>query len=74
MKQFHKTLYSAKRRLIPPKGLPIPRLELSAYLLLFKQMKAVFDAISTQIIWVEDRVEKIRSNVPVDCGRYIRTD
>ena len=25
-------------------------------------------------IWVENRVEKIRSNEPVDSWRYIRTD
>ena len=24
--------------------------------------------------WVENRVEKIRSNVPIDCWRYIRND
>ena len=24
--------------------------------------------------WVENRVEKIRSNLPIDCWRYIRTD
>ena len=25
-------------------------------------------------IWFENRVEKIRSNVPIDCWRYMRTD
>ena len=25
-------------------------------------------------LWVKNRVEKIRSNVPIDCWRYIRTD
>ena len=63
-------------------------------------MKAVFDAISTQItinevfccsdlqitvwwiqqiqksrkMWVKNRVEKITSNVPIDCWSYIKTD
>ena len=67
---------------------------------LTKQMKAVFDAISTQIIingvccwsdlqillwwikqvqkswktWVENCIEKIRSNLPIDCWKYIKTD
>ena len=44
------TLYSAKCRLVPSKGLlSIPRLELLSCLLLSEQMKAVFDAISIQI-------------------------
>ena len=42
-------LYLAKCRLVPSKGLSIPRLELLACLLLSDQMKAVFDAFSTQI-------------------------
>ena len=100
-KQVHTTLYSAKCRLVPSKGLlSIPRLELLSCLLLSEQMRAVFDAISIQItinevfcwsdsqialwwikqvqkswkIWVENRAEKIRSNVPIDSWRYIRTD
>ena len=100
-KQVHTTLYSAKCRLVPSKGLlSIPRLELLACLLLSKQMKAVFDTISMQVtinevhcwsdsqvallwmkqvqkfwkLWVENRVDKIRSNRPIDCWRYIRTD
>ena len=49
-KQVHTTLYSAKCRLVPSKGLlSIPRLELLSCLHLFEQMKAVFDAISIQI-------------------------
>ena len=100
-KQVHTTLYSAKCRLVPSKGLvSIPRLELLSCLLLSEQKKAVFDAISikttinevfcwsdSQItLWwikqvqkswkirVQNRVEKIRSNVPIDSWRYIRTD
>ena len=100
-KQVHTTLYSAKCRLVPSKDLlSIPQLELLSCLLLSEQMKAVFDAISTQItinelfcwsdsqialwwinqvqkswkIWVENRVKKIRSNVPIDSWRYVRTD
>ena len=97
-KQVHTTLYSAKCRLVPSKGLlSIPRLELLSCLLLSEQMRAVFDAISIQItinevfcwsdsqialwwikqvqkswkIWVENRAEKIRSNVPIDSWRYL---
>ena len=100
-KQVHTTLYSAKCRLVPSKGLlSIPRLELLSCLLLSEQMKAVFDAISIQItinevfcwsdsliafwwikqvqkswkISVENRAEKIRSNVPIDSWRCIRAD
>ena len=100
-KQVHTTLYSAKCRLVPSKGLlSIPQLELLWCLLLSEQIKAVFDAISIQVtinevfcwsdsqialwwikqvqkswkIWVENRVEKIRSNVPIDSWRYIRAD
>ena len=100
-KQVHTTLYSAKCRLVPSKGLvSIPRLELLSCLLLSEQKKAVFDAISikttinevfcwsdSQItLWwikqvqkswkirVQNRVEKIRSNVPIDSWRYIKTD
>ena len=48
--QVYTTLYSAKCRLVPSKGLlSIPRLELLSCLLLSEQMKAVFDAISIQI-------------------------
>ena len=50
LKQVRTTLYSAKCRLVPSKGLlSIPRLELLSCLHLFEQMKAVFDAISIQI-------------------------
>ena len=47
-KQVHTTLYSAKCRLVPSKGLlSIFRLELLACLLLSEQMKTIFHAIST---------------------------